>query len=264
MARIPFSKWQGTGNDFVVIDDRATHLSEMDTATIARLCDRRFGVGSDGLILLRPPIGVGMSYHMEFFNPDGSRSFCGNGSRCAFAHFRGLVPVTEGKQLRFTAVDGEHSAAWTGDLVTIGMRDVAGVEGLSKDMDFIHTGSPHLICWVEDPEAVDLVPVARAHRYGPRFGAEGVNVNFVSWQGGRLHMRTYERGVENETLSCGTGVTAAALSAMHRGLCTDVCEVRTRGGELRVRATAQGAGFTGVELAGPVGHVFDGIYELAP
>lgn len=261
MAWAHFSKWQGTGNDFILIDDRARTFPAADLALVRHLCDRHFGIGSDGLILLRPPNAEGMAYHMEFYNPDGSRSFCGNGSRCAFG-FHSALTGHQGP-LRFTAVDGPHTARWNDGSVSIGMRDVHGVERIAADVDHIHTGSPHLLCWVDDPEAIDIVPAARVHRYGQRFGKEGINVNFLRWKDGRVEMRTYERGVEAETLSCGTGVTAAALSAMARGFADGACDVRTRGGDLRVEAVRVGAdGFKDVTLSGPVAQVFTGEVEL--
>ncbi len=275
MARLTFSKWQGTGNDFIVVDDRDVRFpfhagsSAGDPAVLVRhLCDRHFGIGSDGLILIQAPRVEGTAYHMEFFNPDASKSFCGNGSRCAFAFFntldQGLPQGTLMSEIqRFTAIDGEHTAAWKDGLVSIGMRDVAGIERIDDRMDFVHTGSPHLLVWVDDPEVIDIIPEARIHRYGPRFRAEGVNVNFLRWKGGHLEMRTYERGVEGETLSCGTGVTAAALSAMGRGHSGNTCDVRTRGGDLRVTAEALGqGGFRSITLAGPVKEVFTGEVDI--
>ena len=272
MARIDFGKWQGTGNDFIVVDDRdgrfpfSAGSSAGDPAVVARqLCDRHFGIGSDGLILLQAPRTEGTVYHMEFFNPDGSQSFCGNGSRCAFAAWSQVQPqaTLRSGAVRFTAIDGEHTASWSDGLVAIGMRDVASVERIDERMDYIHTGSPHLLIWVDDPEAIDLIPEAHKHRYGPRFNEAGVNVNFLRWKDDHLEMRTYERGVEGETLSCGTGVTAAALSAMARGLSKGSCEVRTRGGDLRVSAEATSAGgFRSIVLAGPVREVFNGQVEI--
>lgn len=262
MARIPFSKWQGTGNDFIVVDDREGRFPSNDLELVRRLCDRHFGIGSDGLILVQTPRQEGTAYHMEFFNPDASQSFCGNGSRCAYAAWAQVQPKAtlrhEAAPVRFTAIDGEHAASMTDGLVVIGMRDVASVERIAEGIDLIHTGSPHLLVWVNDPEAVDIVPAAHVHRYGERFRKEGVNVNFLRWNNGKVEMRTYERGVEGETLSCGTGVTAAALSAMGRGSVTGMCEVRTRGGDLRVSASREGQGFRSITLAGPARHVFNG------
>jgi diaminopimelate epimerase len=267
MARLTFSKWQGTGNDFIVVDDRDGRFPSTDHHLVRHLCDRHFGIGSDGLILIQTSKTEGTAYHMEFFNPDASQSFCGNGSRCAFAAFSLAQGHPQGtlrsETIRFTAIDGEHAAIWSAGLVSIGMRDVAGIERIDDRMDFIHTGSPHLLIWVEDPEAIDIIAQARIHRYGARFKKEGVNVNFLCWKKDHLEMRTYERGVEGETLSCGTGVTAAALSAMDRGLSKDVCAVLTRGGELRVSAERSfDGGFRSITLAGPVKEVFSGEVEI--
>ena len=260
MAQLAFSKWHGTGNDFVVVDDRELAFPSADLDLVRRLCDRHRGIGSDGLILLQPPRERGTSYHMEFFNPDGSKSFCGNGSRCAFAFWSKVIGTRE--VMSFTAIDGEHSAQWSNEMVRIGMRDVQSVERIDANTDFIHTGSPHLLCWVDDPESLDIIAEAHKHRYGPRFAKEGVNVNFLRWNEGRLEMRTYERGVEGETLSCGTGVTAAALSAMSRKLISSTCDVHTRGGDLRVEAQLSGeGGYSGVTLAGPVQEVFVGVID---
>lgn len=261
MAIVPFSKWHGTGNDFILVDDRAGQLPA-DAAPLARqLCDRHFGIGSDGLILLREAHAPGTQYHMEFINPDGSRSFCGNGSRCAYAFRSTLLGNTDAA--RFSAHDGLHEACWLEGEVEVSMRDATTIEELGTDLHLLHTGSPHLVVWVADPAAVDIVPRAHELRYGPRFAQEGVNVNFVRWQAGRLEMRTYERGVEAETLSCGTGVTAAALSAMARGHVTGACTVSTPGGLLRVRAERDGAAFTAIRLRGPVQEVFQGTVDLA-
>ncbi|MBV6403696.1 MAG: diaminopimelate epimerase [Flavobacteriales bacterium] len=251
-----FSKWEGTGNDFIVIDDRMMRFPDQDRARVRRWCDRHFGIGSDGLVLIRQPDLTGTAFHMEFLNPDGSRSFCGNGSRAAYACWSALTG--DRSPVNFTAIDGEHRAEWSGDRVCVGMRDVGAVERVDERTDSVHTGSPHLVVWVDDPEAVDLLSEARAIRYGPRHAREGINVNFVRLGPDGLEMRTYERGVEDETLSCGTGVTAAALSAMARGLVGSPCAVRTRGGALSVEATAAPPGFREVRLIGPVNQVFTG------
>ncbi len=261
---LKFSKWEGTGNDFILIDDRSPSSlpvagsGEADPAELSRmLCDRHFGIGGDGLILIQQRDGV--DYHMEFFNPDGSRSFCGNGSRCAFAFWSATTgPAGPQGAARFSAIDGTHTAERRGGSIAIGMREVNGVEQIADGVDLIHTGSPHLLVWTDDPEAIDLLPEARKWRHGDRFKREGVNVNFLAWNGDHLAVRTYERGVEDETLSCGTGVTAAALAAMHRGLVSGRCEVRMRGGVLWVEAAAGNGAFTNIVLIGPVRHVFDG------
>jgi diaminopimelate epimerase len=259
MAIIPFSKWQGTGNDFILIDDREAVFPVEDLQLVRKLCDRHFGIGSDGLVLLRRPTAEGAAYHMEFLNPDGSQSFCGNGSRCAYAFW--CEVAKDRSDARFTAIDGEHGARWVEGEVEVAMRDVHGSEQVDADTDLLNTGSPHLVLWVDDPAAIDIIPAARLHRYGKRFRAEGVNVNFVRWHDGRVEMRTYERGVEAETLSCGTGVTAAALSAMARGRGNGNVAVRTAGGALLVTARKDGSSFTDVRLRGPVRKVFEGSVE---
>lgn len=260
MAIITFSKWHGTGNDFILVDDRDGMMPVDATAIARKLCDRHFGIGSDGLILLRRPEVDGTDYHMEFLNPDGSRSFCGNGSRCAYA-FRSKL-LGDRAPAKFTAIDGVHEAKWVEGEVEISMCDVQGIERLDGNMDLLHTGSPHLVIRVDDPAAVDIIPAAHEHRYSARFAKEGVNVNFVRWTKGHVEMRTYERGVEAETLSCGTGVTAAALSAMTRGNGREGCAVMTSGGELHVSAHMSGEGFTSILLRGPVTEVFKGQVEL--
>lgn len=252
-----FSKWEGTGNDFIVIDDRDRSFPTDDLSLVRRLCDRHFGIGSDGLILVQPSATA--HYHMEFYNPDGSRSFCGNGSRCAFAFWSGLSGGADAAQ--FTAIDGEHRARWIDGSVGVSMRDVAGVER-DGDVDRIHTGSPHEVVHVADPNAVEVGAEGARRRYDPARGPGGTNVNFVNWRNDHLRMRTYERGVEAETLSCGTGVVAAALSAIGRGLAVSPVRVVAPGGELRVSATAVAGGFTGIELVGPAHEVFMGTCTL--
>lgn len=260
MTDIHFEKWQGTGNDFILIDDREARMHGSLEELARALCDRHFGVGSDGLILLRPAAAPGTHYHMEFLNPDGSRSFCGNGSRCAFAFHSALTGSR--RAATFTAIDGQHHAEWVQGEVRISMRDVAGVERVEERADLLDTGSPHLVVWVDDPRAIDILPKAHPYRYGDRFREQGVNVNFVRWHRGRLEMRTYERGVEAETLSCGTGVTAAALSALARGLWATRCTVLTKGGTLQVEGAKEGPGFVRIGLQGPVTRVFTGAMEL--
>ena len=258
---ISFAKWHGTGNDFILVDDRAAQFPLHDLALVRRLCDRHFGIGSDGLILIQPPRAAGAHYHMEFFNPDGSQSFCGNGSRCAFAFWRGLVGDMD--NARFTAIDGAHDAAQEGELVRVSLAPPKQVEHIADHIDFIHTGSPHLLVWVDDPETIDIIPEAHRYRYNERFKGEGVNVNFLRWNDGRVDMRTYERGVEAETLSCGTGVTAAAIDALHRKVVDgNTIHVRTRGGDLRVEVVMSGEQIIGVYLIGPAQHIFSGTFSI--
>lgn len=260
--QLHFAKWQGTGNDFILIDDRDGRFPSGDLDVVRRLCDRHFGIGSDGLVLIQPPRQEGTDFHMEFFNPDGSRSFCGNGSRCAFAFWSKLVAGTS--PARFTAIDGLHEAHWEEGNVVVGMRDTGRVHthGDDPQADFVHTGSPHELVHVADPAAVDLKVEGARRRYAPRHAPGGTNVNFVHVQDGVVRMRTYERGVEDETLSCGTGVVAAALSALHRGLAVAPVAVHTSGGALRVDARAVPDGFADIRLHGPVGEVFQGVVAI--
>ncbi|MCB9184051.1 MAG: diaminopimelate epimerase [Flavobacteriales bacterium] len=259
--RYAFEKWHGTGNDFIVLDDRDGVFPSDATDLITRLCDRHFGIGSDGLILIGAPRDAGTSFHMEFYNPDGSRSFCGNGSRCAFAFWSAL---NNGAAARFSAIDGIHEAQWEGDAVSVTLRPVSAVKQAVAGpvVDFVHTGSPHQIVWVEEVEAVDLPMDAPLRRHDTRIWSEGSNVNYVQGVNGMLRMRTYERGVEAETLSCGSGVAAAALAAMNRFGWTAPIKVRTRGGELQVHARMdEEGGFSDIRLIGPAARVFTGTFN---
>lgn len=259
---LSFSKWQGTGNDFVLVDDRSGALQGREKEVALRLCDRHFGIGSDGLILIRRPIDPGTDFHMEFLNPDGSRSFCGNGSRCAFAYWsRSLEGGSAGS---FTAIDGRHLGKWEGAEVSISLPELplVNIDTAEPGTDFVNTGSPHELVWVP---AVDTVPITEdgpRRRYAPRHGAGGSNINYVQPTDGGIRMRTYERGVEAETLSCGSGVVAAALSAVQRGVVTPPVRVDTRGGPLTVHARRREGGYSDVRLVGPVKEVFNGSIGL--
>lgn len=256
---LEFEKWHGSGNDFIMVDARNDEI-QLSVETIQRLCSRHTGIGSDGLIFIRPGHG-GAAYVMDFYNPDGSQSFCGNGSRCAYAYYAKLSGSTE--KVSFTAIDGDHEA-WmdTKGQVSISMRPSKGPERISDTVDLLDTGSPHLIVWVDDPSSVDIIPEASKWRWSERFHTDGVNVNFVAAEGQGIRMRTYERGVENETLSCGTGVTAAALSAMWREVCESPCPVITSGGSLVVNVEAlRPDGADHIILSGPVKFVFSGTVD---
>lgn len=259
--QLSFAKWHGTGNDFILVDDRQGYFPAKDPELVRRLCDRHFGIGSDGLILIQAPRTEGTDFHMEFFNPDASQSFCGNGSRCAFAFWRTLEGGAE--SARFSAIDGEHRATVDAMGVRVSLSPARTIERYSEEADLIHTGSPHLLVWVPEPEAVDIIPAARHYRYNDRFAAAGVNVNFLRWNTDHVEMRTYERGVEGETLSCGTGVTAAAIDALYRGFAKGASiAVHTRGGALRVDAVMEHRQVRAVDLIGPAQLVFNGTFPL--
>ncbi|MEM9824148.1 MAG: diaminopimelate epimerase [Bacteroidota bacterium] len=261
---IPFYKYQGTGNDFILIDNRgAGHLQGRDTALIQQLCDRRFGIGADGLILLQERQGY--DFEMVYFNADGRESsMCGNGGRCitAFAKFLDII----GESAHFLAIDGPHDAfVGIDNWVELKMTDVPEVEQ-GEDYFLLDTGSPHYIVFVEDIDDIDVIKNGQAIRYSKRFREEGVNVNFVEKKRNGIMVATYERGVEGETLSCGTGVTAAAIAY---GLQTPEdghreVAISSKGGRLKVRfqTTAEGK-FYDIWLGGGAEQVFSGSYLLS-
>ena len=259
---IDFFKYQGTGNDFILIDNRVDTL-QLTKSQIVRLCDRRFGIGADGLMLL----GLADDYHfsMTYFNSDGAESsMCGNGGRCITAFARHLGLITE--QARFTAIDGEHSAKIVGDKVELAMNNVNSIESIADDF-VLNTGSPHYIKFIEeDPNSMDnFVEQARSIRNSTPFLKNGINVNFVKSLGEhRIVMRTFERGVEDETLSCGTGAVAAAI-ANHcfqaKTMGQNIIQVSTPGGELLVSFHFIEA-YTSIKLIGTAQYVFKGQISL--
>lgn len=255
--KIPFHKYQGTGNDFVIIDQRDhQYIQHSEQALIERLCDRRFGIGADGLMLLeRKP---GYDFEMIYFNADGRQSsMCGNGGRCivAFAHRLGIVQDC----CRFWAIDGPHEAVVRKDgWIELKMIDVKGVEK-GPDFYYLNTGSPHYVTFTEVLADLDIYQAGRAIRYSERFEAEGTNVNFVQLEPDGISVATYERGVENETLSCGTGVTAAAIAYyLDRKNGADRVPIKVKGGNLEVRFEAGDEGFREIWLCGPAEMVFAG------
>lgn len=257
MSRIQFHKYQGTGNDFVMIDNRQKLVDRNDLEMVRKLCDRKFGIGADGVILIENDKEV--DFEMIYFNPDGSQSLCGNGSRCAvmFAASLGMIDdITT-----FRAIDGLHQAEIREDQVHLLMHDVKDHE--RKDQDFvIDTGSPHYIRYVSNLEQTDVVAEGRRVRYSDDYAEDGINVNFVQKQNDQsLSIRTYERGVENETLSCGTGCTAAALSLALSGSKSPV-QLHAMGGQLQVAFECSNSVFTNIYLIGPAKKVFEGDIEL--
>jgi diaminopimelate epimerase len=253
MATINFHKYQGTGNDFIMIDNREEGFDKSDLKLIASLCDRRFGIGADGVILIENCERA--DFEMVYFNPDGSQSLCGNGSRCAvmFANHLGVIQ----NETTFLAIDGIHKAYIEDEEVRLLMHDVSTYEMIDQDF-LIDTGSPHYIKYVDSTDSVDPIVEGRKIRYSDRFSAAGVNVNFLELTGeGELKIRTYERGVEDETLSCGTGCTAAALSL---GLKTGVeqVELNAIGGVLKVSFKKDGELFKDIYLIGTAERVFAG------
>jgi diaminopimelate epimerase len=258
-----FYKFDGAGNDFVIVDARE-QVMDLSAETIARICHRRFGVGADGLMLLGSA-PEGNDFAMHYYNSNGHPAdMCGNGGRCIslFAHLLGMGHrVGEEVRLRFVADDGAHEAAilrWDEEqgqgLVRLGMRDVptATLRQVLQGC-CLNTGVPHYVQRVSDLEHYDVVGEGRRLRHHPDMGPEGANIDFVEpMADGSLLVRTYERGVEDETWACGTGVTACALvTGFHR--------LRTRGGDFEVTFTATPDSFTAIRLIGPVSYNFNGI-----
>lgn len=255
---ISFYKYQGTGNDFVMIDDRADIFPDRDLSLIQRLCDRKFGIGADGLILIRDT--EDHDFEMVYFNADGSQSMCGNGARCAveFARFLGIID----QKTNFLAIDGGHQAVVAGDWIELEMRPVLSLANAGRDY-FVNTGSPHHVRFVENVSDYPVFEEGKKIRNSSVYSPKGTNVNFVTPLGkDEIHVRTYERGVENETLSCGTGVTACALVYGHQNELQEV-KIHTPGGNLKVRFTESADGsFQDIWLVGPAKKVFEGRIEI--
>lgn len=265
---LSFYKYHGTGNDFIICDERIVrHISGLKNQAdvINNLCNRQFGIGADGLILIQNAENA--HFKMVYFNADGLEgSMCGNGSRCAVAYFKSTGFA--GNQLQFQAIDGLHHAKILADkgiekVISVQLSDTI-YHSANNDPFQINTGSPHLILFTDNLADTDVVQQGRRYRYDKQFGEQGINVNFVETEGmDTLHVRTYERGVENETLSCGTGVTASAMGAWHANTRNEknTYTVNTRGGQLHVSFDPPDENknkFTDVWLTGPTVNVFKG------
>jgi diaminopimelate epimerase len=260
---IQFSKYQGTQNDFVIIDNRGGDI-KLSTDQIQFLCDRRKGVGADGLMLLGNADGYDFS--MTYYNADGKEgTMCGNGGRCLtqYAFDKGIKKDI----YTFIAIDGPHESkidqnGW----VHLKMSDVKAVEkNIEGDVTFfvLDTGSPHYVEMVDNVNSVDVVALGQMIRYNERFKQVGINVNFVAQEENQLFVRTYERGVENETFSCGTGVTASALVAGIDKLGAQTISIETLGGKLAVSFNNRGDNaFDNIWLMGPGTFVFNGSLDI--
>jgi len=254
-----FAKYQATGNHFILADNRDGHL-RLTAEQIQFLCDRHFGIGADGLMLIGKHASA--DFNLLYYNRDGSQSLCGNGSRAA-VQFAARLGVTAASQTTFEAYDGLHQATILPDgRIRLKMNPVNEIKTVPGGQ-YINTGSPHFVQWVTNIAGFPVEESGAAIRHGAAFAPGGVNVNFLEPQpDGSLFVRTYERGVEAETLSCGTGVTAAALAAAQKGFGSPV-NIKTKGGELQVeyQVAPQGA-FTEIFLTGPAKLVFEGSLEL--
>jgi len=258
VSKIHFYKYQATGNDFVIIDNRETKITFSD-AQIAQICHPKFGVGADGLMLIDNH--PNLNFQLDYFNKDGSKSLCGNGCRAA-VQFASQLGLVNGKAT-FSAFDGAHSAEiLPSGNIRLKMGDVKEIKTLGED-HFIYTGSPHFIRFVTGIKDYPVFEEGKKIRYSDAFQPGGTNVNFVELQpGNEMFVRTYERGVENETLSCGTGITAAAIAASLKGYTSPV-KINTLGGQLVVEfKNSQSGTFQEIHLIGPAKMVFKGQLDL--
>jgi len=260
---IKFSKYQGTGNDFVMLDNMSGKYNDLSIDEISFLCDRKFGVGADGLIKLSA--SEMHDFEVEYFNADGSQSFCGNGARCSVAFAKSIGIIDD--RTSFSAIDGVHKAEISENgVVKLEMLKVTAFMQLNDDY-ITETGSPHYVRFYEADDKVDIVAFGRSIRYSEMFKEEGINVNALYVEGdNEIRVLTYERGVEDETLSCGTGVTACALAYIYRteNNLDQPIVVHTKGGSLSVEVGEfeKREGFDNIWLSGSAKHVFDGTVTL--
>lgn len=259
--QLEFYKYQGAGNDFVMIDNRSGFFPKENTKLVAHLCDRRFGIGGDGLILLENDSDT--DFKMVYYNSDGNQSsMCGNGGRCLVAFAKDLEVIED--KTTFIATDGLHHASFEDNgLVSLQMIDVPTID-IKKDHSFLNTGSPHHVQMVEDLEHYNIKEEGAAIRYGELYGAAGSNINFVKKiDDTTFRLRTYERGVEDETLACGTGATAVAIAMNATGQTNATAiNINVEGGKLVVSFDKGQNGFTNVFLKGPAEFVFKGTITI--
>ena len=261
--KINFYKYQGTGNDFVILDNRNWSYTSLTNEQVKFMCDRRFGIGADGLMLLNNK--EGFDFEMKYYNADGREgSMCGNGGRCMvkFASHLGILPTA----YKFLAVDGIHEAEITMQgIVRLKMQDVNSVKEIDGNY-VLNTGSPHYVKIVGDVMEMDVFKEGMEIRYSAGFAKEGINVNFAEQvSDDTIIVRTYERGVEDETYSCGTGVTAAAIVNFHNDFGFNEVNVKTKGGLLTVEyERIDEQHYKDVWLCGPAEKVFQGQIELKP
>ena len=252
-----FYKYQGTGNDFVMIDNRALDFPK-NQELIEKLCHRRFGIGADGLILLENDEQY--DFKMVYYNADGNESsMCGNGGRClvAFAFFLDIFE----EKCTFNAVDGLHEAEINNGIIKLKMIDVENISNDGEDF-VLNTGSPHYVQYIEDLEKFNVFAKGQEIRNSENYFQEGINVNFVEQiSDNQIFVRTFERGVEDETYSCGTGVTASALTFLEKNNLLSV-DIKTLGGNLKVYAEKDGHSFKNIWLEGPAKQVFKGKIEI--
>jgi diaminopimelate epimerase len=262
-VKIHFYKYQGAGNDFILVDNRENIVNHHNAKMIAGLCDRRFGIGADGIMFLQNKEGY--DFEMIYYNADGQpSSMCGNGGRCivAFAKFLGII----GSDTDFLAVDGPHHAkiSETGDWVSLQMIDVDDIH-MDNEAYVLNTGSPHYITFAQDLAHKNVYADGYAIRNNDTYKTNGINVNFVEpADKGGYFVRTFERGVEDETYACGTGVTAVALAmAKHHNQTGHLqTPIKVLGGDMTIRFNREGDHFSEIFLEGPAKQVFEGDVEI--
>jgi diaminopimelate epimerase len=260
-----FYKYHGTGNDFIIADNRKNEYSGLTTDQVRRLCDRRFGIGADGLMLLN--LKKGYDFEMKYYNSDGKEgTMCGNGGRCMVKFARELGISRELDEYCFLAADGDHQAEIDSDgIISLKIKDVKNIRKFHSDF-IVDTGSPHYIKMVSNVMDLDVFKKGSEIRHSKEFEEQGINVNFVEQteEVDTILVRTFERGVEDETLSCGTGVTAAALVCYHNETGFNEVTVKTLGGNLTVEfdRVDDNDGYRNIWLCGPAEKVFEGTVEL--
>ena len=259
--KIDFYKFQGTGNDFVLLDNRDNKYTSLSTKQIAFLCDRRFGIGADGLMLLESHSSL--DFKMVYFNSDGNEStMCGNGGRCIVA-FSKLLGISN-SEVKFEAIDGVHKAKINSEnVVDLEMIDVSEINTYEDDY-VLDTGSPHYVSILDDVSNLDVFNSGKEIRNSVEFKENGINVNFVSKiDNDSYKVRTYERGVEDETFSCGTGVTASVIALNEKNLLNNnEIKVSTLGGDLEVKFDKKESVYTNIWLCGPATFVFKGVINV--
>ena len=256
-----FSKYQGTGNDFILMDNLSGSYNDITIAQIKEFCDRKLGIGADGLIKIN--YSKNHAFQMDYYNSDGSQSFCGNGARCAIAFAEKLgIEVSE---LTFDAIDGVHWASKKKDEIRIKMGNVNKIQSIENDFE-LNTGSPHYVKISEDISSETILNFGKSIRYSPKYKHEGINVNLLKGiTPTKIEIVTYERGVENETLSCGTGATACALvwNSIQNSE-TNFVEVKVKGGDLKIEFSRNNSdGYEEIYLIGPAKFVYLGEINLS-
>ena len=243
-----------------MLDNRDGEYNQLTIAQIQMICDRRFGIGADGLICINKHEDY--AFEVDYSNSDGSKSFCGNGARCSVA-FAALLGI-DCESVTFLAIDGEHQAKLNQKTIAIEMQNVIKIKEIEGDFE-LNTGSPHYIRFIEKDEIQNVVEFGKLIRYSPHYQENGINVNLVRQDGNTIHVETYERGVEDETLSCGTGVTAAAIACAFKDkqIGFNEYDITVKGGNLKVSfVSEENSSFTNIWLSGPAQFVFKGTMHV--